>query len=63
MVPMPPFLSCVLLAHADPGVGPLEAILSHHREPDGETSQFMGPELLEQFSDNTLPVDAYRSRR
>ncbi len=41
---------------------PLEAIVSHHREPDSKAFQVVGLELLEQFADNTLSVNAHRSR-
>ncbi len=43
-------------------VRPLEAVVSHHGEPDSETLQ-MVREFLEKFADKTLSVDAHRSRR
>ncbi len=40
----------------------LEAVLWHHREPDSEAFEFVGLKFLEQLSDNSLSVDAHRSR-
>ncbi len=44
------------------GASPREAIVSHHREPDSKALQIVSLELLDQFADNTLSVDAHRSR-
>ena len=43
------------------GAGPLEAIVSHHREPDSKPFQIVDLEFLEQFADNTLSVNAHGS--
>ncbi len=41
----------------------LEAVVSHHWEPDSKTLQRLVLEFLEKFADNTLSVHAHRSRR